>query len=334
MAKKKIRIGMIGVGGIARHHLRLFRDIPEAEFTAFVEPSPQMVEILHKEFPEHQGKPIFKTHKEMLEKADLDATAIMSPHTVHYQQIMDSLDAKCHVLCEKPMVCKTSHARKIMERANERVICLSYQRHFQPSFRYLRKAIQRGDLGEITYVSVLQGQNWLEGLRGTWRHTLKLSGGGQLNDSGSHLVDILLWMTDLEAKEVFTKINHYDVEVDIDSATSVEFRNGALGTISVIGNGVGFWEEISIWGTKAVAYIRHGKVMIQPRDQKDMIEPKESEMDKPSSPDRNFIDAILGKVKQVETPPLCGLRVIELTEAAWKSAEKGAPVRVTQTKLK
>ena len=46
-----------------------------------------------------------------------------------------------------------------------------------------------------------------------------------------------------------------------------------------------------------------------------------------STPDRNFFDAILGR-DTVQVPPECGLRVIELTEAAWESARTGAPTRV------
>jgi predicted dehydrogenase len=46
------------------------------------------------------------------------------------------------------------------------------------------------------------------------------------------------------------------------------------------------------------------------------------------SPDRNFIDAIRGR-DEVQVPPICGLRVIELTEAAWESARTGQPAKVT-----
>jgi hypothetical protein len=51
-----------------------------------------------------------------------------------------------------------------------------------------------------------------------------------------------------------------------------------------------------------------------------------------SNPDANFIDAILHK-QEVQSPPVCGLRVIELTAAAWKStAQGGKPVRMNPTR--
>jgi predicted dehydrogenase len=62
---------------------------------------------------------------------------INTPHTLHFQQIMDSLDAGLHVLTEKPMVCTTRDAHKIIDKANQtgKTLMISYQRHFQPEYR-------------------------------------------------------------------------------------------------------------------------------------------------------------------------------------------------------
>ena len=57
------------------------------------------------------------------------------------------------------------------------------------------------------------------------------------------------------------------------------------------------------------------------------MEPHAAHLPGAGSPDRNFFDAILGR-DEVQVPPECGLRVIELTEAAWESARTGAPVKV------
>jgi predicted dehydrogenase len=166
---------------------------------------------------------------------------------------------------------------------------------------------------------------------GKWRQQLSLSGGGQLNDSGSHLLDIILWMTGLEVEQVQAFMENFDSEVDINSALSIRFRNGAMGTISVVGNSPtgGMWEDITIWGSKAVVYMRKGKITVKTAGTNEEYEP--TGLPGSSNPDRNFIDAILGR-DQVQVPPVCGLRVIELTEAAWKSAASGRPVRVKRSR--
>ncbi len=156
---------------------------------------------------------------------------------------------------------------------------------------------------------------------------MALSGGGQLNDSGSHLIDILLWTTGLTAESVASYVENYDCEVDIDSALSFRFTNGAHGNISIIGDSPMWWEEFSVWGSDGVILYRNGKIMQGGYGTDGLAEI--TELPAESDPDRNFVDAILGR-DEVCVPPECGLRVIELTEAAWKSAELGRPVRVAE----
>jgi predicted dehydrogenase len=191
----------------------------------------------------------------------------------------------------------------------------------------VRNQIMAGELGEIQFISALQDQKWYQGTMGLWRQKLSLSGGGQLNDSGSHLLDIVLWMTGLEVAEVQAYMENFESEVDINSALSIRFRNGAMGTISVVGNSParGMWEDITIWGTKAVVYIRQGEILYKTQHSNEVY--AVDNLPGSTTPDRNFIDSILGRDK-VQVPPECGLRVIELTEAAWASAESGRPVKV------
>jgi predicted dehydrogenase len=184
-----------------------------------------------------------------------------------------------------------------------------------------------GEMGDIQFISALQDQRWYLGTQGLWRQQLSLSGGGQLNDSGSHLLDIVLWMTGLGVESVQAYMENFESEVDINSALTLRFKNGALGNLSVVGNSPvgGMWEDITIWGTQAVVYIRNGKITYKAADADEAVEP--TDLPEASTPDRNFYDAILGR-DEVQVPPECGLRVIELTEAAWESARTGVPAQV------
>ena len=148
-----------------------------------------------------------------------------------------------------------------------------------------------------------------------------------MNDSGSHLLDIILWMTGLEVAEVQAYMENFASEVDINSALSLRFKNGAMGNVSVVGDSPvgGMWEDITIWGSKAVVYMRNGEISYKVANDNKTFQP--SGLPGATTPDRNFIDAILG-LDDVQVPPVCGLRVIELTEAAWESARTGAPARV------
>lgn len=325
----KIRVGIIGVGGIAHGHIKRFLESPDAEIVGLVDPDSKRLEIARERIPEIAGIPTYSDYNDMISRDGLDAVQINSPHTVHYEQIMDSLDKGLHVLTEKPMVCTTPHAKNIIKKRDEtgKVVMISYQRHFQPQYRYIRQVVQEGGIGEVTFIAALQCQGWKKGVAGTWRQIPELSGGGQLNDSGSHLLDIILWTSGLTAKSVHAYIDNCGTPVDINSALSMSFTNGAQGTVSVVGDSACRWyEDFTIWGTKGVLFYRNGK-LIRCSETGEMKEVTEQEMPEGGNHDQGFCDAIKGKGDNW-VPAECGLRVIELTEAAWKSAEMCAPCDV------
>ena len=191
----------------------------------------------------------------------------------------------------------------------------------------MQQQIASGALGAVTFISALQCQQWKKGTKGTWRQDPVLSGGGQINDSGSHLLDILLWVTGLTVAEVSAFMDNCGTPVDINSAVAMRFTNGAQGTISVIGDAPTWHEDITIWCERGVFFYRNGKLEFC--DEAGKRQPLEKE-DLPATQniDENFIAAVRGE-GQPAAPPICGLRTIELTEAAWKSAaQNGAPVKM------
>jgi len=322
----KIRIGMIGCGGIARGHVKRLLEIPEAEIVALNDTSEASIARIKEAIPEIKDLPVFEDYREMLDKVPMEAVEIATPHTLHFQQAMDCIDHGCHMVLEKPMVCTIEHAHKLIAHAKEkdRIIVLSYQRHFQPQFRYMKKVIEEGQLGKVTYISALQCQQWKKGTAGKWRQVPELSGGGQLNDSGSHLIDIILWTTGLAVDEVYGYIDNCGTPVDINSALTLKFKNGAQGTVSVVGDAPCFYEDFTIWGENGMLLYRNGQLSRCDCDGK-ISQPEE--LPEGGNPDKNLIDAIFAR-DIVWTPPVCGLRVIELTEAAWKSAASGKAYKV------
>ena len=324
----RVRIGFIGAGGIARAHVRRLEEVPEAELVALCDPSPDAIARMQADYPHTASLPVFTDYCEMLDTVDMEAVQIHTPHTQHYEQGSQVLSRKKHLLMEKPMVCSAADAHALIAAAPPDIVFMvSYQRHFQGPYIYIREQVRHGAVGEIQYVAALQSQNWLRNTRGTWRAVKSLSGGGQLNDSGSHLVDILLWTTGLAAESVFAYSQRYDGEVDIDSALSLRFTNGAQGTLSIVGDSPMWWEEFSIWGSEGAILYRNGSILQRAYGEEEMREVTQLPAD--STPDRNFVDAILGR-DAVGVPPECGLRVIELTEAAWRSAELNRPVSVRE----
>jgi predicted dehydrogenase len=323
-AKTKLRIAIIGCGGNGRGHLLRYLQMPDVEVVGLADPARASREQAWEMAGKAPTIQRFVSHTALLKKVQPDAVLISSPHADHFAQVMDALAAGAHVLCEKPLVCTPPDTRAIIAAAKRvgKILAVSYQRHTDGPYIYVHKLIQSGALGEITFVSTWQSQNWWASQTGTWRQKLALSCGGQLNDSGSHLLDIVLWMTGLQPESVFAFQNQWGREVDIDSALSVRAKNGALLSFSVVGRSTHFVEDLNFWGTEGGVAIRHGgKVYRWESDEKQWPVPKK-DLPGSSPPDLNFIRAIQGR-EEIAARPEDALQTIRLTTAAWKSAKSG-----------
>ena len=323
-----IRVGMIGVGGMAQGHIERLLKLPGVEIVGIADVSELSIEKTQARFGEAIAQALtFADYKRMLEAVKPDAVVICSPHTPHFPQAMDSLDAGCHVLLEKPMVNRVAEAHALLKKIEEtgKIVGLGYQRHAQPQFRYIKEKIASGEFGPVQFISALQQQGWAKATVGSWRQDPAISGGGQINDSGSHLLDIVLWTTGLAPEKVSAFMDNRGTPVDINSALSIKFTNGAQGNISVVGDAAGWHEDITIWCEKGTFYVRDGGgFTVQGTDGKTFT-PESAEMPAGSDVDTNFIHAILG-TEEIAAAPINGLRTIELTEAAWESAAAGGQV--------
>ena len=339
---RKIRVGLIGLGNNMMGHVRRLLEIPEVEIVAGVDPVEASQRRLWERYSPLAAIPLFADHNEMLRAVRPDAVEISTPHAYHFGQIVDSLAAGAHVLVEKPMVNSVREAEEVIRArdAAGKLVLVSYQRHTQPTFVKIKELIDAGAIGEIEFVTALQNQQWYASKFRTpelpWRVHKEISGGGQLNDSGSHLVDILLHVTGLEPAVVFATQQSFKLEVDVNSAITVRFTNGAVGNVSIVGQAPGIggavWEDVTIYGSEGALYYRMmGQPEFKPRLELRQIgqaEPVDLGALPPgSTPDQNFVDAILGR-DTVKSPAECGLRVMQLSEAAWRSAETGQPVDV------
>ncbi len=136
----------------------------------------------------------------------------------------------------------------------------------------------------------------------------------------------MLWVSGLEPEQVYAEIDNFGTEVDVITALSMRFTNGARGTFAATSLSAEPWrEEFSFYGTEGVMNIRADGLSYQQKGG-DKIYPRSEGRD--VRPVENFIAAIRGEVPAPQAPPVYGLRVAQVTEAAYKSAHSGRPERV------
>lgn len=322
MGNKKVRLGIIGCGNIARAHLRNLLSIPEVDLVAFADPNLRAAGWAANQ----SGKgTIFADWREMLDRTEMDGVLILTPHAFHFEQIITALRRDLHVLVEKPMVTTIEEAERVIQTAQERkrVVVVSYQRRFFRGLRFLRESIARGDLGELNYSLATLRQNWKRMTEGTWRQEPKLSGGGALMDSGSHLIDVTLWCFQDLPVAVSAMMNRQGTPVDIFSSVTFRFPGGALAVVNILGDCPVFHESYLFVGTEGALHWQDGQLLWERAGQKEAKEIGPETLPSPPTPDHHFIELILGRAERNESPPEDALKVITVTSAAYTSVETG-----------
>ncbi|MFD0716693.1 Gfo/Idh/MocA family protein [Paenibacillus sp. GCM10027626] len=315
----QLKIGFIGSGGIAAGHGRQLLAVESVEIAAIADPSHDNAAKFMEQAGLTQYRPlVFPTHQEMLRAGGLDAVVICSPHTLHFGQAADALNSGCHVLVEKPMTCSAREAEQLIGLAKEKgkVLQVSFQRHCQPEFIFIREAIAGGVIGKLSSVTATLYQDWQRSQTGTWRQVASLSGGGMLMDSGSHIIDMLLWTTGLTPVEVKSTLSTNGAPVEIDSFTSIRFAEGAIGGLNIIGHVPGFNETYAFCGDRGVIYFNNGTIKIETYESGELPVQLPEQA---TNPDRSFIEAIRGE-REVLVSGEYALKVIRLTEAIYESA--------------
>lgn len=173
----------------------------------------------------------------MLDDKDIDAIWICSPNHLHAGQVARCASAGKHVLVEKPLA--TSHADSLAAggAATRAGITLRVgcQHRFRPSHQRVRAIVQSGALGNIGFARIHRfwGYPYFEGMDPArppaWRRSTETSGGWIINDIGSHLLDLLLWITGSEAVVAGAVLASQKFDVATDDSTAVLLRLGNAG---------------------------------------------------------------------------------------------------------
>jgi predicted dehydrogenase len=330
-----VRLGAIGLGQLGRIELETYDEMADVEFVAGADVSEPAREACDSSFE----VPTYASYETLLAEhgEDLDAVNVVTPHTLHHEHAMACLERDLDVFIEKPLTTDVDDARDLVETADDRdcVLVVGYQRHFVPVYQRLKELVDDGEIGDIHQVSCHLGQDWIRKFEDAWRTDPTLSGGGQLYDSGSHLLDTLLWTTGTEPRSVAAQIDNRGHDVDVDSALALRLdRDGerVTASVAVTADGVcdpGTYEGLTVWGTEGRLAFDGTRLSLTRRGEETVhldaatIGFREGLRRKLG----DFVAAVQGE-KAPAVPGSFGLRVVALTEAAYEAAERGETVAV------
>ena len=194
---KKVRIGVIGCGGIANgKHMPAEKRNPNAEMVAFCD----IVEERAVKAREDFGTPecaVYTDYRELLKDKDIDAVLVLTPNCAHCEITVAALEAGKHVLCEKPMAMNYAEAKKMLAARDKsgKVLTIGYQNRFRPDALYLKDRAKEDMFGEVYYAEAIAIRRRAVPTWGVFIDQEK-QGGGPLIDIGTHALDLTLFMMD------------------------------------------------------------------------------------------------------------------------------------------
>ncbi len=327
MAKRKIRLGLIGCGGnMQRAHVPRLKEDGGVEIIGVADPDESQAAALMDAWGPKAS--FYEDYRQLVRGEALDAMLISSPHALHYEHARLSLQKGLHVLIEKPLTIASRQTKSLINLSDKLKLYLvvAYQRNYMAPYIYARELIRQGELGELRGVVAYVTQNWGR-IRG-WRLDPEKSGGGMFMDTGSHLVASVLWMTGLEPVEVSAFVENAGKAVDTNMVISVRFKGGGAGTLNAFGNAGKHDERIAIHGSKGcLVFHLHGwRVQSVLHNDKPLnIPPRIRE----TTPDQAFFDLIRNNGKGY-SPPDFALQVARFSEAAYRSAAAKKAVKVSR----
>jgi predicted dehydrogenase len=235
VARKPLRIGLVGVGAAAQiSHIPTLMRTEGLELVALCDRDPEKAQRVAQKFQ----IPIASSRlDDLLEDDTLDAIDICTPNFLHAPMATAALEAGKHVLCERPLARSADEASQMVKvaRKADRVLMCAVQHRFRPDAQLLRKVVEKGDLGEIFFAKAGWLRQRTEWDSDEWRRQKRESGGGVVLDLGFQMLDLALWVLGSPKVQSVTASVHRLRKGEVeDSATAfLRLQGGATLTLEL-----------------------------------------------------------------------------------------------------
>lgn len=226
----KIRYGIVGTGGMGTGHARTMQRIEECILAAVCDIVPEVAEAVGEEF----NVPYCTDYHELIDRADVDAVVVATPHYFHPEISIYAMERGKPVISEKPIAVTVSAADAMVEAARRTgtPFAVMYQSRTEPVWRAAHRLVKEGRLGEIYRTMLVyadfRSQAYYDSAG--WRATWDGEGGGVMINQAPHSLDRFTWLGGLPCKvRAYTATKNHRIEVEDVAAAMLEYPNGAVG---------------------------------------------------------------------------------------------------------
>lgn len=325
-----IRLGIVSFAHMhAESYAACIRQLPGVELAGVWDADPPRGK---KAAQRHNTK--FFSNLDGLLRDNLNAAVVCSENVYHREHVEAAASRGLWILCEKPLATTIEDAKAMVAACRKSEVGLGTafpSRYSQPIID-ARNALHAGAIGKLLAATCTNNGKF----PGGWFADPALSGGGAVMDHTVHVADALRWITGAEFTKVYCACaNRFNPEADVDDFGSLQMEMDNDAIVSHVASwnrpkGYPTWGDLIIdfVGTKASLRVNafNEKLDFYPNADK-----RSQWLGFGASPDmgliRDFIEAVRNR-REPSATGLDGLRAVEVTVAAYKSAKQGRFVRV------
>ncbi|MBD8554418.1 Gfo/Idh/MocA family oxidoreductase [Rhizobium sp. CFBP 8762] len=259
-----VRIGIVGLGRLGSRHAENLSDrVAGARLVAAASPVEQERATAQRAFP---GIAVYEDLPGLLAHEGLDAVWLVTPTSLHADQIITVLEAGKHVFCEKPLALEIGDCDRVIavaDRFPDQVAMVGFMRRFDPAYAEAKRRIDAGALGDV-FAIACRSEDPVDP-NGFFVRFAPTSGGIFL-DCCIHDVDLVRWMLDgasaTHVSSAGSRVMYPDLAAcnDVDTAfATVNFDGGKVATFHVSRTSHrGYEATMTIIGTKGTLEIGRG----------------------------------------------------------------------------
>jgi predicted dehydrogenase len=265
--------------------------------------------------------------QEVLDDPAIDAVLLVTPHSLHMDQVIVAAAAGKQIFCEKPLALHRDHAARMFGAARDAgvVLAVGHNRRFWPSMQALRQIVAGGELGTILHIEGHNSNEHSEKITGGWRLSPEESPGGGLTGAGLHVLDAFISLLG-PVRQVYARFNSRDPGPPPrdSSVLAIDFANGVTGTLATV-RATPFYWRVHVFGTKGSAEVLGETTLVlrtSGNEPKNISYPPVNVL---AAELEAFADAV-GRKRLFPAPEIEVLATLSAFEAALESMETGQPV--------
>jgi predicted dehydrogenase len=173
----------------------------------------------------------FETLEKIFEIQNLDAVAISTQHDSLAKISIEALNRGLHVFVEKPGAIKPEDLIRMQEIAIAKnlILHIGYNHQYHPAIQKTHSLISNQEIGELMFIRARYGHGGRIGYEKEWRADKTKSGGGELIDQGTHLLEIAISLLgELKLDYCATPTYFWNMNVEDNVFISVKNNTGAI----------------------------------------------------------------------------------------------------------